>query len=480
MCRSETLKLVCATFVAGAASAAYGEQIIDTQKAALDINVQISATDTVPGIAAATTLCYWDNGAAGSTPFGHSSEQDTAVGWSAVYDDFCVDACTCLKLDEISADFLTTSMFGTWAGASACLYIYTDCDGCPDRLVATAYNSNNGDDNANPGSQPRKITHTFSDFYLNNGWDQLLDEIVLDAGCYWISVVHKGDGSWTDRGWWCTTEYREYRIKAAEPTTESEDFMIAPCTKISETNTGKRDFAFCVIGESSDILCDNGNCDTMGSPSALDTSLPSTRSADQFHLRRDANLSIVEVCLINNCDPHRSFVEIYDGDCYPMNVVATYFDPIVQHALDSWGQPLYSTGFNGYPGGDPVWRLTWCIENGLALTGCANYWVAPIGKGTGTFGERAFFAFRQNCKEHCLIKIAEGQFYNHPADYWSPVSYEVGTAKDFAFSVYGTLADTQADGGNGDDTVGDNGRGTMQELRDAISSFGFNTINNRQ
>jgi hypothetical protein len=398
---------------------------------------------------------------------------------SRVYDDFCVDACTCLKLDEVSADFLTTSFFGSWAGASACLEIYSDCDGCPDRLIAYSYASNNGDDNHEPGPAPRKITHTFTDFTLNNGWDQLLDKIVLDEGCYWITVVHKGDGSWTDRGWWCTTEEQEYRIVAAEPTAVSEDFGIPECTPISETNTGKRDFAFCIVGEASDILCDNGNCDTAGSPSALDTSLPSSRTADQFHLRRDAIVTIIEVCLINNCDPHRSIVELYDGDCYPMNLLATYGDPIVQHALDMYGNPLISTAYDIYPGGDPVWQLTFCLPAGRELAGGYNYWVAPVGLGTGTFGERAFFAFNRDCKAECLIKIAEGQFFVHPVDYWMPVSYETGTPKDFAFKVYGNSADSQADGGE-DNTAGDNGRSTLQDLRENLSAFGFNTINARQ
>lgn len=476
MCRNETLKLVCATFVAGAATAAYGEIAVDSAKfSGMTVSV---AGDNLGNTAASTDQCYWDNGAAASELFGQSSEQDTAVEFSAVYDDFCVDACTCLKLDSVSADFLTTSFFGTWAGASACLYIYTDCDGCPDQLIATAYNSNNGDGEMNPGYEPRLITWEFTDFYLEKGWDQLLDEIVLDEGCYWLSVVHKGDGSWTDRGWWATTEYREDRIKAAEPTVESIDFMLAPCTLISDTNAGKRDFAFCVVGEAYDVLCDNGNCDTMGSPSALDTSLPSSRSADQFHLRRDAVLSIVEVCLINNCDPHRSFVEIWDGDCYPNELIETYYDPIVEHACDKYGNPLYSTGFNGYPGGDPIWKLTYCIENGLQLAGCANYWVAPVGKGTGTFGERAFFAFRQDCKEECLIKIAEGQFLVHPINYWQPVSDELGTAKDFAFKVYGSSLDgNQAeDDANG----GENGKSTLQELRNTLSAYGFKTLNRNE
>jgi hypothetical protein len=479
MCRSETLKLVCATFVAGAASAAYGEQIIDSQRDALAINVQIS-TATVGTMAAASDGCYWDNGASGSTPFGHASEVDTAIVESRVYDDFCVDACTCLKLDEVSADFLTTSFFGSWAGASACLEIYTDCDGCPDRLVASSYASNNGDDNHEPGPAPRKVTHTFTDFSLNNGWDQLLDEIVLDEGCYWLSIVHKGDGSWTDRGWWCTTDGREeYSIVAGEASTYSPDFANGECTPISETNTGKRDFAFCVMGEASGIICDNGNCSTMGSPSALDTSLPTSRTADNFYLRQSSVLSIIEVCLINNCDPHRSIVEVYDGDCYPMELLQTYGDPIVQHALDIAGNPLYSTAYDIYPGGDAIWQLTFCIENGLLLNGGQTYWVSPVGLGTGTFGERAFFAFNADCKSECLIKISEGQFFTHPLDYWMPVSYETQTPRDFAFKVYGNATDGQADGGD-DTTSGDNGRGTLNDLRENLSAFGFNTINARQ
>lgn len=473
MCRSDSVKILCATFVAGAASAALAQTKFDNAGVAQTYVSGLSAVANGGGNS--TDDCYWDNGGPADPPVGQSSEAETAVSFSAVYDDFIVDECDCLKLDTVLADFLTNSFYGTWAGAFAEATIYTDCDGCPDECVAYSINANavpEGAESTPDANGFRKVTYQFEDWVLCDGWDQLLDEVVLEEGSYWLCVIHYGDGSWTDRGFWCATDAED--IKAAEATAESDDFMIPFCTPISETNIGKTDFVFCVQGEASQVLCDNGNCSTTGHPSALNTSLPSTRTADNFFLRRPATIEIVEVCLINNCDPHRSFLEIWEGDCYPETPILAaelgneLVDPIV---IDTG---MTSTSFNGYPGGDPIWRLIWCLDTPLELDDCKTYWVAPVGKGTGAFGERAFFTFNEDCKDpDCLIKISEGQFLLHPNPYWEKVSTVTGEPRDFAFKVYGEQGDraaTDDDDTDGDDTtVNNQPKSTLDSLRDAIN-----------
>lgn len=479
MCRSGNLLVLCAGFVAGTAAMAHADiqKGASLEGAGASVPMSYSSTGVAQGgdvVLRSGSPLFWDNGSAGNPPTGQSSEEGTAVNSSAVYDDFCVDACICLKVDRIEADFLTNSSFAQWMGATAVLYLYTDCDGCPDECVAYAFDPEvEGADSTPDSNGFRKVTYSFEDFFLCDGWDQLLDKFVLHGGaCYWLSVVHIGDGSWTDRGFWCATG--EEDIKAGEATFYSEFFWVPFCTPISTTNVGKTDFVFRVYGDVSYVICDNGNCATYGHPSALNTSLPTTRAADNFFVREDTILDIIKVCLINNCDPHRSFVEIFEGDCYPEG------DPLL-HAVDPIvvGPIGYSTGAFGQPGGDPIWELTWCIENGYLLDGCKTYWVAPVGKGTGAFGERAYFAFNSDCKDpDCLIKISEGRFLRHPNPSWEKVSTVVGEPRDFAFKVCGRPANGSAGDPDPEPTpeptpAPDKGN-SLNDLRNAIGAFGFN------
>jgi len=491
MCRSDALKLVAATFVAGAASTAFAssEARMDV---GLDSTYQMFGVAQNNGAGSQSTDCYWDNGAPGQNPRGQSSEQGTAVNNSQAWDDFCIEPANVLKVDAISADFLTNSSFGTWAGATAVLEIYADCDGCPDpgRLIATAFDPQvDGADSTPDGDGFRKVTYTFEFFILN--WTprfenptvepEILDEIVLDGGCggacYWVSVIHIGDGSWMDRGFWCATEKPD--IKAAQAVAFSEDFMIPPptqgdCTRLEDTNIGKGDLVFCVYGENYEALKDNGNCATTGQPSALDTSLPSSRAADQFVTRPDVQglvLSVIEVCMINNCDPNRTFVELWTGDCYPESRVAEIGKgleidaaPIVDRARDQFGNELFSS-----PDGIDIWKLTYCLPNGFPLEDCTTYWVAAVGKGTGAFGEKAYFAFNEDCKSKCLVMINEAYFLKHPNPEWLPVSSQLnGEKRDLAFAVYVETTDEFAE----DPTPETNGnKPVLQDLREAINAI---------
>lgn len=409
-----------------------------------------AVTGSGPSVAASSAACdasYWENGAFDGLN-GQSSESGTGLGADAeTADDFSICEGKAIRLDTIRACLLTNSSDLHWPGRSARITIYTDCDGCPGEPIYTADSTDDSD--LGPGIPPFSLVeYTFSDIDL---W-------LCGPAVYWISVQGLGDHSGLDRAFWATAGFGEVQLHQGKFRTDKADIATPGWVDVGNTDgcvscIGCTDFCFNIDAEVCDILWDNGGFSGYGGgPSALNTSIPMARSADNFHLKPcdDYDLCLISACILTNCDPKRTLLEIYANDCdMPAELLYTYADPIV-NSIEA-GPCADSQDLGDLTAYEVQFPVTERLEGGK------NYWVAAVARGTGSLRERGYFCYAFRCDTECQILITEGKVLSMGLGYteWTPVSEVSGDGEhDFAFKVVGTKVSTQPPAGTPKVTLG--------------------------
>ncbi|MDX9911816.1 MAG: hypothetical protein RBS39_08300 [Phycisphaerales bacterium] len=409
-----------------------------------------AVTGTGPTIAAASAACdasYWENGAFDGLN-GQSSESGTGLGADAeTADDFSICEGKAINLQTIRACLLTNTSDLHWPGRQARLTIYTDCDGCPGEPIYTADTDDDNELGGGIGSFAL-VEYTFSDIDL---W-------LCGPAVYWISVQGLGDHSGLDRAFWATAGFGEVQLHQGKFRTDKADIATPGWVDVGNTDgcescIGCTDFCFNIDAEVCDILWDNGEFAGFGGgPSALNTSIPMARSADNFHLKPcdDYDLCFISGCILTNCDPKRTLLEIYENDCdMPAALRGTWTDPVitsVEVGPCADAQDL----------GDLVaYNVLFSLED-YRLEGGKNYWVALVARGTGSLREQGFFCYAFRCDTECQILITEGKVLSMGLGYadWTPVSDVTGYAYDFSFKVVGNKVSTQPPAGTPRVTLG--------------------------
>lgn len=388
-------------------------------------------------------------------------------------DDFWVEPCECLQLDDVYADFLVDSV-----GRNATLTIFdTDCDGCPGNPIIMATATGSEDLGEFQGFE--QVRYHFDEFVVLDSYDGFTDgcgfeptedEVWLCEGRYWLCVQHVGDGDWQDNGFWCGTD--KFQGAEARHFSNNPQMPWPECTPVSEVNQnfGKRDTVFALCGKRSRIFCDNGdhslNDPAAGFDSELNIALPNNFTADNFQIPctivENWEVEYFEVKLAANFIPCKANLEVWSGDCYPESPVsgADYETTLVS-----------KTGERTMNNSLDVYCVQFCDVE-LDLDSGQNYWIVLNVQQSG-FGKIAFWLFNRECDDFGCIKISEGQCFSHPRDEWLPLSdpfCEIGEARDFSFKVCGDRVQaTSGDDPPADDDEGDSECERLRKMLERLS-----------
>jgi hypothetical protein len=379
--------------------------------------------------------CTWENGVWDNLD-GQTSETGTSVEDSRTADDFCLKEGYVYEITSISVQMLSNT-----SEPDATLQLYHDCNGCPSDTVDCGYFEQPTIDGA-----PLDLGggwHLYT-FVFNTGPRVQLDEyrneveyegLWLKGGCYWASPVGIGDGTGYDRYFWGTAGSN---LIGAIPKTQAGPFKIDGWERVDDLNVACRNFAFEVCSNPCCIIRDNGPASSDVSWSQ-DTTLPGCYNADNFVVSpcADIDLCFFSAYIYTNCDCTRSKIRIYEDDCGEVGAehTAGYILTTKCIPLSGYGSANGGVDFGGQQ--LAKFRVEWHasdLANVPTLSAGDNYWIALEVQGSGSFNERGFWAFNENCENPgCTINISSGQ-YVCPAN--GTLSYtEIG--HDYAFCLAG-------------------------------------------
>lgn len=432
LCLAElAVALVAGGAVVAASPSSFMEGVLGT--APSERAARVAAERAAHSTAAAVGVyCFWENGNWNGMG-GFSSNIGTGQFDAETCDDFAVPPGLCLRVDTIDALFLTNS---SPASRTAVLSIYTNCNGCPDDLVATSANPMvvNTGQFAPIDPSFELVMYTFDQFTYANSPSPAQNYLWLSGGqSYWLCVQHIGDGSWQDAGYWAHSDcFLGTVAKQHIP-----DMGMGPCFPVDQdTNPlgGKKDLAFRVCGDTFREWCNNGNFSTDLPPIQLNSATGQPQSADDCTFMNQlikGTLAQIKIYVAANTLPTLTTVQIWTGDCEPESLYeeAIFTNPVI-----------VNTGQVTSPGSLPIYKLIYC-DLQQVLDPKQNYWLVVSVKLGAGFGKAGYWLFNENCKDpDCLIQGNEGVFRNPPhSTVWRKVSElfpgDEIPQRDFAFSL---------------------------------------------
>ncbi len=354
--------------------------------------------------------CTWENGAWDGND-GQSSESGTSVEDSRAADDFCLKEGYVYEVTEISVQMLAIT-----EEPDATLQLYHDCNGCPAELVDCGF----FDEPAITGQEDLGggwVLYTFTfDTTARTRTDEYGEEVDypalwLKGGCYWLSPVGIGDGTGYDRYFWGTAGDN---LLGAVPKAQAGPFKIDSWERVDALNVACRNFAFEVCANECCIIRDNGPA-SYDVTWSVDTTLPGCYNADNVVISpcADTELCFFSAYIYTNCDCERTKLRIYADDCGEIGEEITNDYVLVTKCV-----PLSDRGAASSNGGVDFegqqlakYRVEFHdLSEVPVLTAGDNYWIALEVQGSGSFNERGFWAFNENCEDpSCTIHVSSGQ-----------------------------------------------------------------------
>lgn len=280
----------------------------------------------------------------------------------------------------------------------------------------------------------------------------------LEGGkTYWVSLMGLSDNNTQDLSFWieAPAHYGEHNLLAGVPRkalgTNSGNwntFTFGAWEGISDCCIGCVNMCFDITGSSCKVYWDNGPVDldpltAGGSPSGANGYITS-RSVDNFTINpcKDERVCAIEAYVWNNCVPPTAFIEIYEDAPCSLNYD---FDPPVSqrvgpaqdyfarsasmeaHSVTRLDKTVIIDGVEYH-----LYRLFFEGQD-LVLQKGHNYWISAGVQGTGSFAQRAFFAYVDDCPEpNCNVKISPGYSRRETP---APRTPWVEGTRDFAFRI---------------------------------------------
>ncbi len=330
------------------------------------------------------------------------------------------------------------------------LEFYEDCNGEPARVPFAKY-LNAVVVNVEPRYTPGYDLVTYE-------FDLCDAHLWLDGGkTYWVSLMGLTDGNTQDLTFWieAPSYYGEHNLLAGVPRkalgTDSGNwntFTFGEWDEIADCCIGCVNMCFDLKGSSCKVYWDNGPVDldpatAGGSPSGANGYITS-RSVDNFAINpcKDETACAIEAYVWNNCVPPTAFIEIYDDAPCSLNYD---FDPPVSQRVGP-AQDWFSRTIR--IDAPSVTRLDKTViidgveyhlyrlffdDLKLVFQRGHNYWISAGVNGTGSFAQRAFFAYVDDCPEpNCNVKISPGYSRRETP---APRTPWVEGTRDFAFRI---------------------------------------------
>ena len=406
--------------------------------------------------------CTWLNGdfdqrdgtlshLGGAAPSGIKAADDFFLCEGFVYD-----------LATISATLLTTTTQtpnNTFLKPKA--EIYSDCNGCPDRLLYTFDKPLVVETGATFGTafdgRPLRIVNVTFDVTRETVIGN--QNIVLKGGNYWLSIYGQTDGlgptmQMYDVTYWGTTGNGIRGLPAKKinglPTPTYNQFNFpngcGPTAwhSVDDCCIGCTDLNFAICARACKVLINNGvarrqaGAETVGSTSQYAVgsfSAAETRSADDFVVPpcQDYRICYIEGCVLTNCPTFDGAFEIYTNECNKPSYVlhgGSLQSGIATKIIDLG----YSVSMEGRT--LRAYRLEFHDLN-FTLTGGRQYWLSIGVKYTFSIVERAFFCYNADCARNCLIRWNNGKVLTATSIEAGTVNTPgwANTGNDFSFLI---------------------------------------------
>ncbi len=339
--------------------------------------------------------CIWDNGGAiyaNVNPDGQLSHLGGGApegGKSA--DDFYLMDGMVHRLTAFTGQMLTNS----WPGLRrARLELYRDCNGKPE---AEPFKTLTDYEIIEEIPAPNGFT------LVTYRFDLCDEELWLDGGTYWLSLIGITDNVTNDLSYWAVSgdQQQHHPIAGNVPCKARGiaggnwgEFTFGEWDTISDCCVGCVGFAFKLVGDSCKIIWDNNGPDLTvdgrgGSPSGVYRER-TAQSFDNFVIApcTDDPICFLEGYVWSNCDPLLGFIHIYDNDCRLPNAPIFTATPTKVERLDeTWTVGQYTYRLH---------RIQLCGIR-LELDPGRNYWIQFGARAGGSFTTSAFFAFSNGC-----------------------------------------------------------------------------------
>ena len=442
----ELMTLACATaLVAGSAASAADKSVSTTAQPTMSAKSdQVVAPPTarqavnnvvnnsnVFGNAGCGT-CTWLNGdfdnrdgqvshLGGAVPSGQKAADDFFLCEGFVYD-----------LSTINATLLTTTFQGLVKPKAE---LWSDCNGCPDRLLYTFSNPIVTETGTTFGTafdgRPLRIVNVT--FNVANETLIANQNIVLHGGNYWLSVYGQTDQlcqtmNMCDVTYWGTTGNGIRGLPAKKinglPTPNYNQFNFPPgCgpaawhSVTDDCCIGCTDLNFSICARACKILINNGGgriqtgTEAVGSTSQFAVgsfSAAETRSADDFVVPpcQDVQVCYVEGCILTNCPTFDGVFEIYANDCNQPSY-ALHGTPLNGPFVAT---KIIDLGYNAVMDGRTVHAFNLEFhDHNINLPQGRQYWISVGVRYTFSINERAYFCYNADCERSCLIRWNAGK-----------------------------------------------------------------------
>lgn len=428
----QLMTLACATaLVAGSVASAAEKsdkgQVLAPMSAREAVNNVVNNANLFGNAGCGT--CTWLNGAfdgrdgtlshlGGAAPSGIKAADDFFLCEGFVYD-----------LSTISATLLTTTTQtpnNTFLKPKA--EIWSDCNGCPDRLLYSFDKPLVTETGATFGTafdgRPLRIVNVTFDVARETVIGN--QNVVLKGGNYWLSIYGQTDGlgptmQMYDVTYWGTTGNGIRGLPAkkvnglATPTYNQFNFPSGCGTggwhSVDDCCIGCTDLNFSICARACKILIDNGGArrqsstEVVGSTSQFAVgsfSAAETRTADDFVVPpcQDYRICYIEGCVLTNCPTFDGAFEIYTNDCNKPSYA------LHGSALQSGiATKIIDLGYSALLDGRTVraYKLEFHDLN-FTLSGGRQYWLSVGVKYTFSIVERAYFCYNADCNRSCLIR----------------------------------------------------------------------------
>ena len=362
-----------------------------------------------PARAQIDDACLWDNGDPNAPALfdGQLSMLGGGVPFGAkAADDFTLDEGSIHTIESVSVVMSTNALPGL---EKAKVEIYSDCNGCPDRLLRkfTVHHTETLGALAD-GYRIVRFTFVIAEQPTDDG---SLSELILPGGTYWITGVGRTDGNDQTLAYFGTSRepvkgHTPKKILGAPSMDPAEFFFPGPWLDTAECCIGCTDLSFRVRGRSCKVLYASGPAD-LSSPggivSEFSEGVRDSRGAGDFAISpcHTVRVCYIEGCIYTNCVGFSAIAEIYANACHTpagspgrsalFTAKATSIEPLDSTVVISGTRlSAYRVRFNLFNDGS------------IVLPG-GGYWLSIAVYDTFSNGERALFCFSSRCRPACQV-----------------------------------------------------------------------------
>lgn len=438
----ELMTLACATaLVAGSAASAADKSVAPVSRD--QVLAPMSAREAVNNVVNNANLfgnagcgtCTWLNGSFDNRDGTLSHLGGAAPNGIKAADDFFLCEGFVYDLSTINVTLLTTTTQTSTvpqAFVKPKAEIWSDCNGCPDRILytfdkPTVVETGQTFGTAFDGRPLRIINVTWN---VANETVIANRNVVLKGGNYWLSVYGQSDGlgptmQMYDVTYWGTTGNGIRGLPAKKiaglPTPTYNQFNFpngcgsAAWHSVDDCCIGCTDLNFSICATACKVLINNGGAlrqaggAVVGSTSqfAGANSLFDTRTADDFVVPpcQDYRICYIEGCILTDCPTFDGAFDIYANDCNKPSY--SRFGTPLQHGIAT---KIIDLGYSAVLDGRP--RRAYKLEFhdlSFVLTGGRQYWVSLGAVYSFSLIERSYFCYNDDCARSCLIRWNAGK-----------------------------------------------------------------------